>query len=383
MEEISTIEPKQSEISIAAKRITDGLVAFEKRKAELTELKKEADGLKIESLEDRETINMVSTVRKKFKSARVEIEKEGKSMRDPLTAINRDISSKEKELIDIIEPTEKALLIQEKWVKDEQQKIDQEKERKEHARIQGRINRLAEYGFEIDLTLLKGVSDEQFEETVESARKEWQKEQDAIAEKERLDQVAKEQAEKDRLELKSLRDKQEEADRILKDRQDELDRKAQQLKDQQEAADKAEQLRLKKEKDDKEAEEKRLKYAEDVRIAAIKKARFDSLKEIGFTYPFDDLDIMPDANYKSLFDEHNKAWQKKLHDKWVADKKEEQRLADVKKQEELVAAGDKAVWADFISKLKALPVPTMNSPQYRRMAATSRDKLLEVYNLKP
>lgn len=383
MEEISIIEPKQSEISIAAKRITDGLIAFEKRKADLTELKKEADGLKIESLEDRETINMVSTVRKKFKSARIEIEKEGKSMRDPLTAINRDISAREKELIDIIEPTEKALLIQEKWVDTEKEKIRQADERKEQERVQSRIDRLAEYGYAIDLTLLKGIDDETFEKTVESARVEWQKEQDTIAKKERLDQEAREQAEKDRLELKALREKKEESDRILKERQDELDRQEKELKDQQEAANKAEELRLKKEKDAKEAEEKRLKYMEDVRIEAIKKARFDSLKEIGFTYPFDDLGTMPDANYKDLFDEHNKVWQKKLHDKWVADKKEEQRLADIKKQEELVAAGDKAIWADFISKLKALPVPTMNSPQYRRMAATSRDKLLEVYNLKP
>lgn len=377
--ELSLQDPKQSEISIAAKKITDGLVAFEKRKSELTELKKEADGLKIESLEDRETINMVSTVRKKLKSARVEIEKEGKSMRDPLTAINRDISARENELIDIIEPTEKALLVQEKWVKDEQQKLDQEEERKEQARIQGRINRLAEYGFEIDLTLLKGVSDEQFEETVESARKEWQKEQDAIAEKERQDQVAREQAERDRLELKALREKQEEADRILKERQDELYRQEQAIKEQQEAAKKAEEFRLKKE----QAEKERLEYMEEVRIKAIDKARFDSLKEIGFTYPFADLGTMPDATYKDLFDEHNKVWQKKLHEKWVADKKEEQRLAELKKQEELVAAGDKAVWADFISKLKALPVYKMNSPQYRRMAAISVKKLIEIYDLKP
>src|SRR5438034_265480 len=103
-------ENNNSEILAIANKIQSGLQAFEQRKAELTELKAEAHGLKIESIEDKVTISAVSTIRKKLKVARVQIEKEGKSMRDPLTQMNKTISAKEKELVDIIEPTEKELL---------------------------------------------------------------------------------------------------------------------------------------------------------------------------------------------------------------------------------------------------------------------------------
>lgn len=202
------IESKQSEISIDTKKISEGMLMFEKRKAELSELAKKASDIKITSLEDKPLIKRASEVRKELKATRVGIEKEAKAMRDTLTVVNKGISAKEKELVDIISPAESALETQEAWVKAEQTKIDQEADRKEQALIQDRIDRLAVYGYAIDLTLLKGLSDETFETKVEEARIEWQKEQDDLAEKTI-------QAEKDRLELIALREKQQEAKDML------------------------------------------------------------------------------------------------------------------------------------------------------------------------
>lgn len=396
--ELTSQEPKQNEITLAAQRITDGLAAFETRKAELTTLKSEVEALKIQSLDDKEGINKVSTARKKLKAARIEIEKEGKSMRDPLTRINRNISAKENELIDIIAPTEKALKVQEDWVKAEELKIEQEEERKEQSRIQGRVDRLATYGYAIDLTFLKGLDDQQFEGVVEGAKKEWDKEQSEKRELERQEKERQDGAEKDRLELQRLREQQAETDRKNKERQDELDRKEKLLKDQQEA--------------EAEKERQRVKAESDAEI----KMRIGQVTALGLTFDFSDrhykgfgcfvpiidiqthskekwdelvLKITPhiakekeeqaaeaekkrlqdieDARQKAIAEEQDR--QRKAKEKEDEDK----RLADLKRQEELDNAGDKAKYADTLAYILATPIHEMRSSQYRTKMKIIRD----------
>src|ERR1700761_879098 len=98
MEKDLAVQDPKSEIVLASEKIKSGLAAFEERKTELNILKAEVDGLDIKSIEDKAGIKQVTEGRKKLKNARVEIEKEGKSMRDPLTALAKTISAKEKEL---------------------------------------------------------------------------------------------------------------------------------------------------------------------------------------------------------------------------------------------------------------------------------------------
>lgn len=235
---METLELQQtSELQVIAKRIDAGLVAFEKRKSELNNLKSEADGLKIESIEDKETITSVSVIRKKLKSARVDIAKEGKSMRDPLTAVSRVISEKEKELIDIIEPTEKELQRQEKWVEEEKEKIRQAEIAAENNRIQTRIDQLAKYGYQIDYTDIKKMSDETFGKYLDAARIQFEKEEEDKKEAERikLEQLKADYLEKEkererlvneRKELEELRKKQAQAQQII----DEQNKKIEQEK---------------------------------------------------------------------------------------------------------------------------------------------------------
>jgi len=399
---------EQSEIQIIARNINKGLEAFETRKAELTKLKEDAAGLTIDSIEDKAAINQVSTWRKKLKSARVEIQKEGKAMRDPLTRISKSISAKEDELIDIISPTEKDLQAKEDWVKAEQDKIDQAEARRKQELIQARIDKLRAYGFEIDLTFITALGDEDFDKVLDNARVEYEKGEAIKAEEARLEQERQAQILKDQEELKALKAKQAEADRIIKERQDELDRQAKDLKDQQ---DKADEAARKKEKED-------LDKRTDGRIIQLKAIGFDqksrSVWSAADKYGVDISDIetyseedwnewvstwtMAIKEFKT--EEARKAEEKRLQDiedakqKAIADEqerqckaaekeKEDQRLAEIRKQEELEKAGDKAIWADFISKLKALPIPSMNSSQYRRMAGATRKMLIDIYELKP
>jgi hypothetical protein len=397
-----------TEMQLLENKIAAGIKDFESRKVDLTALKERVEGLDITDIADKAALKTLSDGRKEVKSARVAIEKEAKSMRDPLTEKNRFISKKEKELIDIIEPTEKKLLEKEDWVKAEEEKIRQAEVQKKQERLQTRVDRLAEYGFELDLTLLAGIDDEQFEKTVESARGKWQIEQDALAEKECQEQEARDQSEKDRLELKALREKQEEADRILKERQNELDRQAKQLKDKQDQAT--------------EKEHKRLQAEADARI----EHRINQMTGFGLTFDFSDrhykgfdcfvpiLDIqchsaeewdkliaeITPAIERTKKKEAQKAEEKRLQDiedakqEAIAEEKERQRQAVLKaqlekqaeadlKQKRLEESGDKAIWTDFISRLSGIKVPTVKSGQYRKMAVIARDKLEEIQKLKP
>lgn len=272
-----TLELKQtSQLTVIARKIDSGLEAFEKRKSELTLLKSEAEGLKIESLEDRATINQVSVIRKKLKSSRVDIAKEGKAMRDPLTAVSRMISEKEKELIDIIEPTEKELQQQEKWVEDEKDRIRQEEIRVENERIQKRIDALAAYGFQIDYADIKQMGDETFTRYLEAAKAQHEKEQAEKAEAERL---RVEQEEKKRLEReaeqKRIAAEREELEKLRKESA-ELEAR---LRAEQEKVE-IERRRIEEEKvriaREKELAEARAKAAEEAKIRAIEEAKFEA-----------------------------------------------------------------------------------------------------------
>jgi len=236
MSESTVVEQPKNQLSlvVVAQNIASGLAAFEDRKASLITLKKEVEGLKIESLEDKAGIKQVTEARKKLKAARVEIEKEGKAMRDPLTAVSKHISAREKELVDIIEPTEKALKSQEDFIKAEEKRLEEEERLKEERRVQARIDRLAEYGYGIDLNFLKGLDDEQFEGVVTQAKKEYEKDLAAKAEAERLQKEEQGRIRKEREELEALRAKQAEADRILKERQEEIERKEREIRQREE-----------------------------------------------------------------------------------------------------------------------------------------------------
>jgi hypothetical protein len=387
--DLAVAEPK-NEVALIFDKINSGLEAFENRKEELTLLKSEAEGLKIESIDDRQGINQVSTIRKKLKKARVDIENEGKAMRDPLTKISKSISAKENELVAIIEPTEKTLLAQEKWVKDEEARIAAEEQRKEDERIQNRVDMLAQFGYGIDLNFLKGLDDEQFGKVVESARAEHEKEEAAKVEKARQEQLQREQDEKDRAELKALREKQEAADKILREREQEIARKEADMK--------------RKEDEDRIMAEKKLEKE-------MKDARFEPRKAqllaMGFTtygivsYPDFRLQDTWSTYWEQVYNMSDQEWPEYIKDIENAIERRKVRLAEEEKNraadleearqrgireakeaeekriseeaERVAQASDKDKFAVLVSYLENLPAIEPKSAKHKKLLAEVKD----------
>lgn len=290
MSAVLELPKKQNEISVIAEKIDTGLQAFEERKAELSVLKEQAIGLKITSIDDKVTISQVSMIRKKLKSSRVEIEKEGKSMRDPLTRISKLISEKEKELVAIIEPTEKELLRQEQWVDDEKERIRLEAEAIETARVQDRINKLSAFGYAIDYDTVKNYDDASFEHAVETAKAEYETLLAAKAEELRLAREEAARLKAEREELERLRAEQAKAQAIIEENNQRIKREQEakeaairveheKIEAEKRAAERERQRIEQEKKRQDELEQARKDAAEKSRLKAIEDARIEAEKK--------------------------------------------------------------------------------------------------------
>ncbi len=391
--------PKEkTEIQVIADNINTGLQAFEEKKAELTKLKEDASGLTITSIDDKEAIKQVATWRKKLKSERVEIQKQGKSMRDPLTKISKSISEKEYELIDIISPTEKDLQSKEDWVEAEKLKIEEAEKARKQAIIQNRIDKLAEFGFAIDISFLTGLDDEGFDKVLGNARSEFEKEQAKKEEDARLERERQAQIERDLADLKTLREKQAEADRIIKERQEELDRQAEALKKQQEAAERAECKRKQDELDKRTNDRINQIRAIGFELSGRDEWRAANQYDISLSV----IETMENEKWDEVITEYRpliadfktsqakKAEEKRLQDiedakqQAIADEKERQRiaaakaeedrlLAELKKEQNLAISKDKVKYADTLDYLLKTPIHDMRSSQYRSKMKIIRD----------
>lgn len=253
--------------STELQKITTGLESFEQRKQTLQELAEQAKAYT--EITDKKSFESVSAFRKSLKSERKKIEKEGKAMRDILTPVSRAISAKETELIAIIDPQEERLQNLEKAYEAEQLAIKAEKERKEKERIQSMIDQLHQYGAAIDYIVLIGLTDEQFNERLEQAKKDYEAEQARLAEEK------KKEEERIAEEKRKAKEQQEKEAQELAKQQAELEKQKAEQKAEQERqeANARELARQRKEIEDAKAEleakAKRAAKAEQERLAAI------------------------------------------------------------------------------------------------------------------
>jgi hypothetical protein len=148
-------ETKQNQLTI----VQQGLEKFTSLKEELVEMKTKSSELVFTSFDDKETINSIVETRKTLKNKRVEIEKAAKLLRDQINPVIKEILSKEKELIAVIEPEEKRLLEIEKTIEADKEAKRKEKERAEMEMVQNRINQLLEFGHVADFFTVKSWSD--------------------------------------------------------------------------------------------------------------------------------------------------------------------------------------------------------------------------------
>ena len=85
------------------------LEKFNPQKAELTALSNKYKNLKISDINDKVWYAAVDTARKELKKVRVQIQKQWKEMRDEANKFAKSVISVEKELVAIVEETEKEL----------------------------------------------------------------------------------------------------------------------------------------------------------------------------------------------------------------------------------------------------------------------------------
>ncbi len=293
------MEKKQSEIAVISQNIETGLQAFEARKTELTNKVAKYKDLTIKDVDDKKGYEAVSAARKDLKAERVQIEKEGKSMRDPLTAMNKTIKAKEDELVAIVGEPEDSLAEKEKKYLEEVQKVKDQAAKEERDRIQAMYDVLKSYNFPVTLDQLTNISDEHYQEALSHAKKAFEAEETkrlaaekeaAEAKEKELQRLADEKAEMERIKVQQEETarKQAAAQKIIDDENSRIAKEKADLaakqKAQTEAAQREKELeaarkdaaakeKARAEQEAKDKEAARVAKEEKDRAAAEKKAR--------------------------------------------------------------------------------------------------------------
>ncbi len=156
---------------------------FNPTKAEITSLVEQYKDLSITGVDDKNGYEAVHKARMALKTVRVNITKTGKSMREEALAFQKLVISKEKELIEMVEPTERELEAKQKAIDEEKEKI------KRVALLPERRQMLAEIRVEIDDEFLLLQNETQFTEYFNARKTEF------LEEKERLMRLEQEKIE--------------------------------------------------------------------------------------------------------------------------------------------------------------------------------------------
>jgi len=216
----------------------------------VADLQKKADDyskLKVNGVDDKEGLKILTRARIELKGDVTGIRKAGKQLREFSNSYNKAIIAREDELASIIEPVRDALQKRENEIEEEKERIKAEADRLEDLRISEMLSKLAAVGHAADYGLIKGITDEGFEELLTEAINIHN------------EKVKRDQEEADRLKLekeKAERERKEELERLEKQRkqQDEENKnialQQAQIREQQEA--------IRREKEAIEAEKQKL-----------------------------------------------------------------------------------------------------------------------------
>lgn len=317
--------------------------SFNPKKAELIALANEASKALSVEVVDSKTRQILHEAKMTLANTRVEIRKTWKAMRESAIQWQKDVIKKEDELVNEIEPTEKALAEKIKAY-DDAIEAKKEAERKAQEELANNRNQeLAKYGYVHDLFDLKIMEEDKFQELLSDKKTAWETVENARIEKENaekrkneristlfsigmffngivytsaevpsismtMDAVEqftdewfaesfdsfKSQIEKAREESKKKKEEQDKRDAELKAREDAIKEKEneqkriddekkrqQDLEDARKKAEKDTEDRIKKEQADKEAREKALadQKAEEAKQEQIKMAKLKKYRE--------------------------------------------------------------------------------------------------------
>lgn len=323
----------------------------------ISALKEKYAGLKLASLNDKESYLEIKAAAKecaKVRTLTVKICKEG---REEAVKAQKQWITKEKEVVGQIAEVENVLDAEVAKFDAEVERLATEEKNRQEAAYINRQAVLAKMGaiyqdgsfvlreVSFEANLIKSSSDEVWEQTiVPKFDDEYQKIEAVKIESERNRKEQEAEVLRQQAEIKKQQDE-------LRAQQEEFARQqAESVRAEQEKA-RAEQLEKQRIEREKEFEEMKLKAAanaEQKRIADVEKAKNDAIL---------------------------------AEQKRNADEIEAKKQAEIKKQAELEAAGDKVKWQDFLSQLSSVTVFDMKSGLYRRKMAIAKEKIEEILAL--
>lgn len=310
---------------------------------EIAKLVEQYGGMTIAGVDDKAGYKAVYEARQVVKKTRVGLQKYGKDLREDAQAWAKKVIAEEKRLVAPLENLEASLQAEEDRIDAEKERIKAEAEAKEKARVQARIDRLAQYGFAIDLEHVTNLPDADFEAVVLEAKSAWETEQEEKAERER---IAKEEAERLAAEQKA---KDEELARLRKE--------AQEREAQQEEQRKKDQARE--------------EMIERMTVAAI-----DQLSSYGVTLTRDEFNALTSEEYQSLLfqakTDHASRLVKQERERIereAKEKKEADRQAKEKAKLEAQAKAarlpDKEKLTAFAEQFKTITLPDLTTVEGR------------------
>jgi hypothetical protein len=392
---------KQIENALVKENVTDKVIR---------QLKETFSGMTLQSLDDKESYLDIKKARTEVRRIGILVEKVCKKGRERAVKEQRLWLAKQNEILGKIAKVQDPLDAEIKKFDDEvERKETEEKIKREEAFI-ARQSSLLKYGAEYksgnyelgeisyETELIKQADTEVWEEVILPKFK-------RVYEQKEAARVEEENKRKAEFELqKKQREEFEQQQAAFKLQQEEFAKQQKALQEQKD----------KQEREIREAEQKK-QHEELQKRFAIRNGRVSELKSLGCTYDagdeeysFKELFVVSGAEVESLSEKEwvglvNKT--KPLIEKLIADEKEilraqiekqkqeaaelaakrerekiaeEQRLAQIKKAEEMAQASDKEKYQDIVSYLKKTPIHEMKSSIYKARMNAIRDFLSDL-----
>jgi hypothetical protein len=175
--------------------MTEAIVRYDLEEAAIVEMEVFLN-LTIQGIEDKAGFASVHDARMTVKGHRVTVETRRKELKADALDWGRRVDAEAKRLKGRLAPIEAHLQAEEDRIGVEKTRIKKEAALKARAKVQSRIDAMAEIGGHLTVAEAMAIADESFSILLANTRKEWEAKQVALAEEKR---IAAEKAEQDRI----------------------------------------------------------------------------------------------------------------------------------------------------------------------------------------
>jgi len=199
------------QLPLAAADAADELAVFRKQDAIIADMSANYMALKIHGVDDRKGFEAVHKARMNVKNTRIEVEKTRERLKESVLERGRKIDGEAKRVKALLEPIEKYLTDQEDAITKEKERLKREAEEAQKAKIEKRYEQLRQCEYSgAGLSAVPFMTDKDFgqmlfmaqadkaqrdREAAEKRKQDEAREAELAAEKKRLADVAKQQAE--------------------------------------------------------------------------------------------------------------------------------------------------------------------------------------------